>query len=61
LRKQRAVKVLDNIPHDVLSDYTSQEVPGYKWPVNDTANEEIFISDKQEAFAGKVNNEDAQG
>ena len=39
-------QVLDNIPHGVLSDYTNQEVLGFKSHVNDTADEEIFILDK---------------
>ena len=52
-------QVLDIISHDILSNSINQEVLGSKSHVSDAPDEEIFISDKEdEAFIGKVNNED---
>ena len=38
-------EVLENISHDVLSNYINQRVPCYKSHVNDVTDEEIFILD----------------
>ena len=50
---------MDNISHDFVFDYELQEVPGHKSHVNDVANEEIVIANKDDV-AQKVTDVNVQ-
>jgi len=52
---------LDNVSHDVVSDYIIKEVPGNRSHANDAVNEKIVIADREdEAFTRKISDEDVQ-